>query len=124
MITQRMTEMTEALCQAMGCAASVEIQHLTEPVVNHPDVTERLHGVFAPVIGAERIITDERTMAGEDMYLYMKDVPGAFFLVGSARTGGETYGHHHPRFDIDEDVLPLAAALLTSAVADYVLRED
>jgi metal-dependent amidase/aminoacylase/carboxypeptidase family protein len=31
------------------------------------------------------------------------------------------YGHHHPRFDFCEDGLPLGAALLAAAVAEYVL---
>jgi amidohydrolase len=47
-----------------------------------------------------------------------------YFFLGSANNERElNYPHHHPRFDFDEAVLPLGVALLSAAVADYVLPE-
>jgi amidohydrolase len=55
----------------------------------------------------------------------MIDIPGAYFFVGAQdMTQDAYYGHHHPKFSIDEDALPLAAALLSTAVAAYVLPES
>jgi metal-dependent amidase/aminoacylase/carboxypeptidase family protein len=54
----------------------------------------------------------------------MKDIPGMYFFVGSGNTErGLDFPHHHPQFDFDEAVLPLAVSLLASAVADYVIPE-
>jgi amidohydrolase len=63
-------------------------------------------------------------MAAEDMSYFLNAVPGTFFFVGSANSDrGLDYPHHHPRFDFDEAVIPLAVDLMASAVASYVLPE-
>ena len=52
----------------------------------------------------------------------MTDIPGTYYLVGSANAErGLNFGHHHPRFDIDEDCLPLGVATLAAAVGEFLL---
>ena len=71
------------------------------------------------------MLTNERTMGSEDVAYFMRDIPGMYFFVGSAsESRGLNYGHHHPKFDFDEDVLPLAVSLLAAAVGEYVLPEQ
>ncbi|MGE5251294.1 MAG: M20/M25/M40 family metallo-hydrolase, partial [Bacteroidota bacterium] len=61
------------------------------------------------------------TMGAEDMAYFLEQIPGCFFFVGSAnREKGLDYGHHHPKFDVDEDALPRAAALMAAAAADFL----
>jgi len=56
------------------------------------------------------------------MALLMDEIPGMFVFVGSANPARDLhYPHHHPRFDFDEDALPLGAAVLAAAVGEYVL---
>jgi amidohydrolase len=58
-----------------------------------------------------------QTTASEDMSEFLSRVPGCYFFVGSADPQhGLDYPHHHPKFDFDENVLPIAAALMTGAV--------
>ena len=58
----------------------------------------------------------------QDMSALMTDIPGVYFLVGAADPDAPAYyGHHHPRFTFDENVLPLGVALMSAAVAAYVL---
>ncbi len=124
LVEKRMTEITQSLCEAMGCAVEINIRHHTRPVVNSPEVAERVRKVFSELVGAESLGMPQRTMGGEDVCFLMDDIPGTFFFLGSSNSErGLDYGHHHPRFDIDEDVLPLGVALLTAAVADYVLPD-
>jgi metal-dependent amidase/aminoacylase/carboxypeptidase family protein len=55
----------------------------------------------------------------------MDDIPGTFFFVGSANADRDLdFGHHHPRFDFDESALPLSVALMSSAIASYVLSDE
>jgi amidohydrolase len=64
-------------------------------------------------------------MGSEDMAYFLENVPGCFFFVGSANAGkGFTAAHHHPRFDIDEDALPRAAALLACAAWQVLAVEN
>jgi amidohydrolase len=51
-------------------------------------------------------------------------IPSLFVLIGSAnKTAGLDYGHHHPRFDFDEDALPLSVALMSALLADYLIDD-
>jgi metal-dependent amidase/aminoacylase/carboxypeptidase family protein len=51
----------------------------------------------------------------------MDTTPGCYFFVGSANAEkGLDAAHHHPRFDVDEDALPVAAALMAAAAAEFL----
>ncbi|HEX2622224.1 MAG TPA: amidohydrolase [Phototrophicaceae bacterium] len=124
LVTRRMEEIVRNISLAMGCKAEFDIQHLTIPVVNHPEVTAKLRAKFAEMVGDEKLDPEARTMGGEDMAYLMNDIPGMFFFVGSANSQrGLDYGHHHPRFDFDEEALPLGMALLSAAIGEYVFSE-
>lgn len=125
LVTQRMEEIIKNVAAAFGCEYTFEIDHATIPVVNNPAVNARLRPVMAELIGGEQNIrTDARTMGGEDMAFFMDDIPGVFMFVGSANAErGLNFGHHHPRFDFDEAALPIGAAALASAVAEYLITE-
>ncbi|MBZ0278500.1 MAG: amidohydrolase [Anaerolineae bacterium] len=121
-VEKRMREMSESLCRAMGCSAEVEIIHHTLPVANHPEVSDRMRKVFRRFVGDDGLILDERTMGSEDVGLFMDDIPGMYFFVGAEVKGREAYyAHHHPKFDFDENALPLSVALMSAAIAEYVL---
>lgn len=125
LITRRLHEIAQGIASAMGCTAEVTVRHITIPVVNHPEVGARLRARFAQMPGVSRIDLNTRTMGGEDMSCFMDDIPGMFFFVGSANPErGLDYAHHHPRFDFDEEALPLGVALLAAAVGEYVLDHD
>jgi amidohydrolase len=124
LIERRMNEIATNLCLAMGCQAEFTMEHHVLPVENHPDVAARVQKVAGTLFDADKILTDERTMGSEDVGLLMDDVPGTFVFLGSMNEErGLNFGHHHPRFDIDEDSLASGVALMTAALADYLISE-
>jgi len=59
------------------------------------------------------VVTDLRTMGGEDFSAFLLKVPGCFIAIGSRNEAkGLVYGHHHPRFDVDERCLKIGAEIL------------
>lgn len=119
---RRLKQVTEGIAQAMDCVAEVTVTSLTPPLVNHPEVTQVVQQAIAPYTEPENLLPDIRTMGAEDMAIFLNRIPGCFFFVGSANSQRDlSYPHHHPRFDFDEAALPLAAAMLASAAAAYVL---
>ena len=57
----------------------------------------------------------------DDMAEFLQVVPGCYFMVGSGNEAkGTYYQHHHPRFDLDEDALPLGVELLVRAAIAYL----
>jgi amidohydrolase len=123
LVKRRMTDLSEAIAKAMECSTSVTITDGTKPVSNDAEVASRVREALGRVVNPDGFDYDERTMGAEDVGLLMDDIPGMYFFVGAEVPGQtEYYGHHHPRFDFDENALPLSVALMSSAVAEYVLR--
>jgi amidohydrolase len=122
LVERRMLEIADGISHAMGCTAELSITHNTLPVANNPDVSQRMRDVFRPFVGDAGLNTTERTMGAEDVGMFMEEIPGMYFFLGASVPNAEVYyGHHHPKFDFDENALPLGVALMSAAVADYVL---
>ena len=108
------------IARALGADAMIEFRRLTGPLVNDPAMADLMKSVGEDIVGKNRVKGDIRTMGGEDMSYFLKQVPGCFAFVGSARADGTSFPHHSPRFDIEEDALPIAAELLTQTTARYL----
>jgi amidohydrolase len=60
-------------------------------------------------------------MGAEDAAFLLEQVNGCFFFVGSAnRELHLDYGHHHPKFDFDEEALVRGSALMAAAAMDLL----
>ena len=120
LIKTRMREIAESVAKAMGCRAEVNFGWGIGAVVNDAEVAARARDVFANYGDVVQVV-DQPWMASEDVGLFMQRNPSAYLLVGSANHERELdYPHHHPRFDIDEDVLPLSVGLMSAVIADYL----
>jgi amidohydrolase len=122
MLEQHIISVSKAVCASADCEVDIFVKHLTIPTVNDAAVVKRVRAAFEGVIPPECLDESMRTMASEDVSYILDEVPGTFFFLGAANPErGITYGHHHPRFDIDEDALPLGVALMSAAVAEYLI---
>ncbi|MCY3799339.1 MAG: M20 family metallopeptidase [Chloroflexi bacterium] len=120
LIKTRMREVAEGVASGMGCRADVNFGLGIGPVINDAAVTERARRVMN-AIGENVALVEQAWMASEDVGLFMQRNPSAYLLVGSANHERQLdYPHHHPRFDIDEDVLPLSVGLMSAVIADYL----
>jgi amidohydrolase len=120
-VHERFRQIIEGVASAMECQADVDIHWYTPAVVNEArmarHVAETARGLFADAIVDESY----QTMISEDMAFMLDQIPGCFFFVGSANEAkGLNAPHHHPRFDIDEEAMPRAAALMATAVARWL----
>lgn len=121
LIVQRVTEIIEHTARAMGGSASIEIKAISPTTVNDDRVASLVRDAAIDVLGQENVSADQFTMGAEDMSEFLNRVPGCFFFIGSANEQkGFTAPHHNPHFDIDEDVLPMGAAVLATAAVKYL----
>jgi amidohydrolase len=120
-IVRRMTEVVESTARAMGGSAVIEIKVISPATVNDERVAQLVRETALEVLGEEHVTADQLTMTAEDMSEFLSRVPGCFFFIGSANAEkGLNAPHHNPRFDIDEEVLPLGVAVLAEAALRYV----
>jgi len=122
MVLKRFSEIVHGVADAMGCVAEFEVIRLTPALVNANEIAARVQESAKHLLpDAELDKSGYLTMGAEDMAFMLEKVPGCFFFVGSAnQEKGLTYGHHHPRFDFDEAVLPSAAALMANTVTEFL----
>ena len=123
LIIGRMKTIIEGVSASLGCAAEFEIVEHTPAVTNAADAAAVVQKAALAV--EPGIVIDEtyRSSVSEDMSLFLQAVPGCFFFMGSAPVDPrKRFGHHHPKFDIDEDALPLAAGILTQAALSMLAK--
>jgi len=122
-LRQAVTQAFRAL-ETQGATVEVAFVDGYPPVVNDDAVTARVRGAAARVAGAGVLMSEEASeaaMTAEDFSFLAARAPGAFFWLGAALPDARE--HHHPRFDIDEEVIPLGAALLAGAAIDLLNPE-
>lgn len=120
-VLRRVREVIEGVAAACGAKAELEIVPLTPALINDAGIAEAVRAAAEPVVGPENVSSDVRTMGSEDAAFFMQGVPGCYFFLGSANAErGLNAPHHNPRFDFDEDALPLGVAVLMHALAHYL----
>ncbi|MHA6250834.1 M20 metallopeptidase family protein [Oceanobacillus sp. CAU 1775] len=120
-IEKEMENVVNASCQLYGAEGKLIYNRGYPAVVNHEEETKFITKLAetVPDVTAVREITPE--MGAEDYAYYLEKVKGSFLFVGAEKLGVEhSYPHHHPKFDIDEKSLLVAAKVLGAATLEYM----
>jgi amidohydrolase len=123
-IRRRIPELASHIAQAMG--ATAETAYLTgyPAMVNTPAMCDLIRRAATPIIGADHISEKPLGLGGEDFSFVLEKVPGAMMRLGTGNVArGLTSGVHHPKFDVDEEALPLGVALMTAIAMEYLNGE-
>lgn len=95
-----------------------------EPALfNHPEVNKALRETVRELYPTMKIESSAFGLGGEDFSHMTNKVSGAMFFLGCAPQDGVKRDLHTPIFDIDENCLPIGAAILTSTILKYLLAE-
>src|SRR5438034_1045963 len=108
---------------AMGGSCDVQAFDGCLPCVNDVTMTELVHKAAVASVGVEHVDDSEEVMTtgSDDMAYFLKAAPGCYFIVGAHNEEkGASYPHHHPRFNVDEDAMPIAVEVLTRAAMDFL----
>lgn len=117
LIEQRLAELVQSLAQGFGGSASVSYQRLYPATINSAAEADFAADVAERLVGAARLNRElPPSMGSEDFSFMLQVKPGAYLRLGQARTEGENCGLHNPRYDFNDEVLPLGAALFAGLV--------
>jgi amidohydrolase len=121
-VLERFEQIARGVGEAMECHVDVEVKRMTPALINDETISSRVQETAKRILSESDLDTSGYiTMGAEDMGFMQEKVPGCYFFVGSANTERHLdYGHHHPRFDFDEEALTRASALMASAAADIL----
>lgn len=122
-LSRRMSELTKGVALVMGGSCDVQVFHGPPPCINDATMTELIHQAAAASVGEEHVERSEAVMttSSDDMASFLNAVPGCYFIVGAHNNEkGAKYPHHHPRFTLDEDALPIGVEVLTRAALAFL----
>lgn len=114
----RLRRIVEEIASAYRCKAELKYIEQVPVLVNHDSCVQHVEEAIVQQYGEDTLIEAAPTMAGEDFSMYVNEIPGCFFWIGSGPAKGaeKRYGLHHPQFDVNEECLPFGASVLASVV--------
>jgi hippurate hydrolase len=117
-LDKRMEELAHACAAANGCTAKVELRWGTSPLVNHPEHTDVAVAAATALVGASHVAPEAQPITGGEDFCYMLEAkPGAFIFIGNGVSeSGPTPQVHTPRYDFNDEIIPLGVAYWVSLV--------
>jgi len=119
LMRKRMEEITDGIAKAHRLGYELSVDELTPPTVNDKDMAD-----FARRVAEKygfRYGDVPPSMGAEDFAFYLQRVPGAFLALGiKNEEKGIVYPHHHPKFDVDEDVLHIGTAMEVALAREFL----
>jgi amidohydrolase len=120
-IEREIGELAASISEGMGGSCEYIFSRGYPALVNHPQETLFLADLAKEIVGEQNVFELDQIMGGEDYAYYLQKVPGTFFFTGAGNPSlGAEYPHHHPKFDIDETSMLVAAKTLASAALNYL----
>lgn len=112
-VIMEMERIIAAACQGAGATYEFAFTKGYPSMINHPHEVGVMAAAAREVLGEERVKPMDLEMWAEDFSYYSQLKPSAYIRVGAANPEkGLNVPHHHPRFNFDEDVLPIGLEIL------------
>ncbi|CAL5026382.1 unnamed protein product [Urochloa decumbens] len=124
-LQKRVKEVVEGQAAVHRCKGAVDMKHDDYPmypaVVNDEKLHRHVEDVGRRLLGPDKVRPGEKIMAGEDFAFYQQLVPGVMFGIGMRNEkAGSVHSVHNPHFFVDEDVIPIGAALHVALAERYL----
>jgi amidohydrolase len=120
-LSERIPQIIEGVARGLSANADVRYELRYPASINDPVITALVKEVAEEVVGPEQVNIPDPQMGAEDFSYFLQERPGCFFFVGTKNEDkGFVWGHHHPRFDIDEDGMAIGMETMTRSVIRYL----
>jgi hippurate hydrolase len=115
LIAERLSALCQSIAQGFGAEATVVYEKVYPATVNTVPEANFAADVAADLVGETQVWRNMTpSMGGEDFSFMLQAVPGAYLRVGQGGQDGSYL--HNSRYDFNDDILPLGAALHASLV--------
>ncbi len=113
MVERRLGELCSAVALGFGATASINYERIYPATINSYDETRFATHVAETLVGADHVVRDMAPSMGAEDFSFMLQVkPGAYMRIGQgAENGVGSCFLHNTRYDFNDDILPLGAAL-------------
>lgn len=119
-VKERMESYLKHICEGMGARYEFDYRDGYPSVYNDPELTPLIADTVISLLGEDNLIYAKPTMGGEDFSYFTNEIPGVIFKIGTGSNEDTRYPLHHPKFDLDERVLPTGVAVLAELAINYI----
>ncbi|HSH27841.1 MAG TPA: N(2)-acetyl-L-2,4-diaminobutanoate deacetylase DoeB2 [Wenzhouxiangella sp.] len=107
------TEIARNTAAAHGVNANVSIHPRYDATVNHEREAETYRQALVAELGDDALGAGLRTpiMASEDFSYYLKEIPGAFALIGADDGQGNHHPCHSPEYDFNDRLIDVVGRI-------------
>lgn len=124
-LRDRIEQVIKGQAAVHRCSAEIDFlgkdNPTVPPTVNDERIYEHVRRVSTEIVGEENIRLAPCFMGSEDFAFYLDKVPGSFLFLGTRNEKvGAVYPPHSPYFTVDEDVLPIGAAIHAAFAQSYL----
>lgn len=111
--------MAKDVAAAYRCTVKTEFEATAKVVYNDAALTDHAICAAEKILGKDHVREQELSMGAEDFAEYLAVCPVTYMNVGSRNEEqGIIAPHHHGKFEIDEDCLPISMALYVQFVME------
>jgi amidohydrolase len=118
MVERRLREVCSGVALGLGATAQVHYERVYPATINSPNEAHFAAEVAQRLVGREHVDRSmDPSMGAEDFSFMLQSRPGAYLRLGQgAENGIGSCVLHNSRYDFNDEVLPLGAALHASLI--------
>lgn len=118
MLKEKLIEITTNIATSFGATAEINFSYSFPPTFNHLQETQLTYDVAKKILGEDHVaLLTDPGMASEDFSYYVEKIPGSYFWMG---IGPKEYHPHHPRYEFNDAIIPIAAEMLAQVAMSYL----
>ncbi|CAN7530299.1 M20 aminoacylase family protein [Neorhizobium sp. LjRoot104] len=119
-LERRIRMVAEGQAASYGMSVTLDYKRGYEATINHKAETDFVRDLARRVVGEDKVIDLPRPSMGAEDFAYMlAERPGTYFLLGTRRTDNDP-PLHHPRFDFNDDALPIGTSFWVELAEAYL----
>jgi len=115
LVETRLAALCQSIAEGFGAEAQVVYEKVYPATVNTVPEANFAADVASALVGEDRVLRNMTpSMGGEDFSFMLQALPGAYLRIGQGGQDGSFL--HNSRYDFNDDILPLGAALHASLI--------
>lgn len=119
-VEELIREMVSSLPQAFGLSGTLDYRRGYPVTLNDPQAAQRVRNFAEDLLGKANVLWEgDPSMATEDFAYMLQSCPGAYFWLGTDRKDSEVVPLHNPRYDFNDELVPISIRLFVSLVASH-----
>jgi hippurate hydrolase len=111
-LSEKIGTMARGIAASMGADIKYEYDFVLDPTINEAQSTAFCADIARGLVGDANVDTDVApSMGGEDFGAMLLEVPGCYIWMGQGEkadpASAHNFGLHTPRYDFNDDIIPL-----------------